>query len=139
MKHQNSHDPCRVCEILIVIARRHFHNNVKNIAALQTQLELECNNLVQQGFSASEVQHCVLLVDDHIDDIYNELNANVDVSVHQNCLHLMQCIAKVSEFSLFLIEKSNRSLLDFALKTGNFCGNQRPLRVSDHSKTNCFK
>jgi len=85
------HDPCRTCEIIIGIAKRHFHNNITDQNALKTQLELECQNLAMHGFSAQEVAGCIKVVDDNIVAIFTELKNNPNANPHKICQDFGSC------------------------------------------------
>jgi hypothetical protein len=85
------HTPCRTCEIIIGIAKRHFHNNITDQGALQTQLDMECNNLANHGFNASEVAQCRALVDGNMPAIYMELVNNPTATPMKICTDLGQC------------------------------------------------
>jgi len=88
---RQAHNPCRTCEIIIGIAKRHFHNNITDQGALKTQLDTECRNLANHGFTAAEVASCIALVDNNMPAIYNELVNNPTASPKKICTDLNQC------------------------------------------------
>merc|ERR1711939_121618 len=102
------HDPCRTCQILILIARRSFNNTVNDQAALQAQLLMECDNLAQHGFSADEVAGCKAQVNAKIGDIYNELHDHPEESSRDVCVHIGECNATRT---INNIARSGRSFL----------------------------
>jgi hypothetical protein len=93
VKRQMNHDPCRVCEALIAIARRHFHDSNQTMTedALQTQLNIECDNFGQHGFTPAEVASCHTQVNANIDAIYMELVNNPNANPQQVCTDLGPC------------------------------------------------
>jgi hypothetical protein len=104
-KRQQPHNPCRTCEVLIGIAKRHFHNNFTDQGALKTQLDLECRNLAQHGFTDAEVQGCIALVDGNMPAIYNELVNNPTATPQKICTDLKQCMT-VTTLSAVVTERT---------------------------------
>jgi uncharacterized protein (DUF2141 family) len=88
---RQAHNPCRTCEIIVGIAKRHFHNNFTDQGALQTQLLAECQNLINHGFTADEVANCVALVNNNMPAIYQEMVNNPTAPPMKICTDLKQC------------------------------------------------
>jgi hypothetical protein len=88
---RQAHDPCRVCETLMAIARRHFHNNITDETALGVQLHMECDNLGMNGFTTQEVQNCNDQITAHLHDIFLELSNNPNLNVRQVCQAFGRC------------------------------------------------
>ncbi len=72
------------------LALLHFRNNVTDKAALKTQLEHECSELV----TTSEQLHCTVFMDLQIDKIFSDLQQGK--SGHQTCIDVHECLFKVS-------------------------------------------
>jgi len=87
-KRQRPHDPCRTCDIIINIARHHFHNNINDIDALQKQLQLECDALGQQE-GQEAAAHCTSIVNQNMPTIFSDLQAGK--SAHQTCMDIGEC------------------------------------------------
>jgi hypothetical protein len=98
-KRQRPHDPCRTCDIVLNIARHHFHNNITDKAALQAQLLLECQHLAQfEGQEASA--HCTQIVNNNMDKIYSDLSTGV--SARQTCIDIRECPPRPSQMPVCL-------------------------------------
>ncbi len=82
-------DSCRVCEILMNVAMHHFSTGaINDKTQLRTQLLLECQRLGQfEGQPAAD--HCISIVDNNIDRIYDDLHAGVNPLT--TCTDIHQC------------------------------------------------
>jgi hypothetical protein len=79
---------CRTCEIIINIARHHFHNNVTNQGALQAQLLRECDQLSDiDGPTAAA--HCRQVINANIAQIFADMHTNKPA--HQTCVDIKEC------------------------------------------------
>jgi hypothetical protein len=92
-KRQRPHDPCRTCEIIVNIARHHFHNNITDQGALQAQLLVECQHLVQTESQAA-ADHCKMIVTNNIAKIFQDMSTNH--TARQTCTDINECHAPSS-------------------------------------------
>jgi len=67
---QQSHDPCRNCQLVMYLALHHFNNNITNEVALQHQLLTECAQLADFEGTAVAV-HCTSIVNNNIHRIFH--------------------------------------------------------------------
>jgi hypothetical protein len=105
-------EPCRLCEIVVNIARHHFHNNITDEAALMTQLQAcvvcfvsnrqvvslqaECTNLGNtQGQAWADACTALITAKGHM--IYVALANNEHG--RQTCTDIGECMMMTTMFT----------------------------------------
>ncbi|CAJ0951497.1 unnamed protein product, partial [Mesorhabditis belari] len=85
---QPTYSPCQICYYIVSQAEHHLHRGRVEKGELQIALLEECESLRRyQGYQA--VQTCVQMVDDNINTILNDVNANKNVTTI--CQDISQC------------------------------------------------
>jgi hypothetical protein len=84
----NNFGDCRNCEFILSTAVYHFNNNIRDKAALQAQLLVECQQMSsQEGNQAAA--HCQDVVYRNIDKIFVDLQNGV--LPYQTCMDIGEC------------------------------------------------
>jgi len=90
---------CRTCEIVMNFALHHFHDNITDQMALQTELFNECRRIANIEGQA-QAQHCHDIVQNNIDKIFADLqntSGSSDIATaHRTCVDINECNNKMS-------------------------------------------